>query len=499
MFGCGGGGDTDSSGSAGGITNTLTMSKSTYKPNEKISANISANLTGNKDWVGIYPKASNNDWENVIIWNWATNGAVSFDLVKKGDGNLAPGEYEARLFFNNTYDDKAKVAFKVSSETSPLTMSKSTYKPNEKISVTISADLTGNKDWVGIYPKASNNDWKNVIIWNWATNGAVSFDLVNKGNGKLAPGEYEARLFFNNTYDDKAKVAFKVAGKVDFAAYGQYEYLNIQGEAVEGIPYRQLRIYKPKLNGVVRKKAPVVIFSTGGFNSNNLSKYEDFIKFIVSKGYFVIGVETGGARDEEIDRIVTTLNKQGDLIDKSKIGLLGNSTGGGTPFYNLTHLKDKNYADTSFIISLDGWFALGLRTDDVKKLNTTTLLLQFGGADGLDYYGHDTGDRHYQDPRILMSLYNILPGNEKSLSYLDNHEHSYPAQSMKNKDDLLRVVGAMLAYKFENGGQTAKDIVLNNNKYDEIKKKAVAVDQYHYGCDDSGYNYCDVNNPTQNF
>ncbi len=379
-------------------------------------------------------------------------------------------------------------------------MSKSTYNPNEKISVTIAADnLSGRKDWVGVYPKASNNDWANVIIWNWATNGTVSFDLINKGDGSLAPGEYEARLFYNNSYKDEAKVAFNVAGKVDFSAYGKYDHKNIEGESVAGIPRRQLRIYKPKLNGTVKKNAPVVIFGTGGFNSNHLTKYEEFIRFIVSKGYFVIGVETVGARDEEFARILKALNEQGDLIDKSKIGLLGNSTGGGTPFYNLKHLKDEGYADNSFIISLDGWFALGLRTEDVKKLQTTTLLLQFGGADGLDYYGHNTNDRHYQDPRILMSLYNILPGNEKSLSYLDNDEHGYPSGSMKGKDDLLKVVGAMLAYKFGNGGQAAKDIVLNNGKYNEIKKKAVAVDQYHYKCDDNAYHYCDVNNPTQDF
>jgi len=134
-------------------------------------------------------------------------------------------------------------------------------------------------------------------------------------------------------------------------------------------------------------------------------------------------------------------------------------------------------------------------------LDTTTLLLQFGGVDGLDATGHDNGAtngkiKRFQDPRIWMALYNILPGNEKSLSYLNNHTHSDMAGSMHGKEELRRVVGAMLEYKFENGGQAARNIVLNNDKYEEIYNAKLNKDEYAYKCEQYGYDYCDVMNPT---
>ncbi len=285
---------------------------------------------------------------------------------------------------------------------------------------------------------------------------------------------------------------------VDYAAYGSYTPIR------EDVSQR-ISIYKPKKDGAFKLHSPVVIVGTGGWGGTG-RKQEEFINFIVSKGYFVIGVGTSSDRDAEFNRILGALNNQGNLVDKTKIGLMGSSTGGGTIFYNLKRLKDNGYATNSFAISLDGWFALGLTPAEVSNLHTTTLLLQFGGADGLRHYGTevatqyyvDRGTDHYQDHRILMSIYNMLPGNEKALSYLNNDEHAYANESMDGKEDMLNVVGAMLAYKFENGGQAAKNIALNN-KYDEINAAKFGVGKYRYGCTENianqNYNYCDVNNP----
>ena len=60
-----------------------------------------------------------------------------------------------------------------------LSTTEAKYTINETVSVNINADLSGNYDWVGIYPKNSNNRWNNVIAWSWvANNGILAIDTV---------------------------------------------------------------------------------------------------------------------------------------------------------------------------------------------------------------------------------------------------------------------------------------------------------------------------------
>lgn len=230
------------------------------------------------------------------------------------------------------------------------------------------------------------------------------------------------------------------------------------------------------------------------------------MKFVVSKGYVVIGVRTALDNNGEFQRILAVLTqlKQDNLVDTSKIGLMGASTGGGRMFHVLRRLKEQNFAATNFLISLDGYVALDEPIQKVRGLESTTLLLQFGGADGLDYRGHENGDvggpgnieDRYQDPRILMALYNILPGNEKSLSFLNNNIHGYAGGSMVGKDDMLTLVGAMMSYRFGHGGVAARNVALDNLQYNEIDNNKVDENRYRFKCNAYGNNYCDVNNPT---
>ena len=457
---------------------SIEASKDDYSPDESITVSL-AGLSGDRDWVGIYHIGDSNDWENVRSWDWADSDTLTLDGISNA------GLYEARLFFHDSYNMEAKVAFDIGLASSiSISTSKSNYSPNEGITVSF-AGLSGDRDWVGVYRKGDSNAWGNVLSWDWADSDTLTLDGVSD------TGEYEARLFFHNSYQTEATVGFKVSGNdaEDYAEYGPY--LSDRSDINQ-----RISIYKPKKDGVVKQHSPVVIVSSGGFGGSGRS-LENFINFIVSKGYFVIGVGTAPEREVEFNRILETLNNQGNLVDKSKIGLIGTSTGGGTVFYNLKKLKDVGYAENSFAISLDGWFALGLTPSEVRNLHTTTLLLQFGGADGL----RDNGSEIVlQDPRILMSIYNMLPGNEKSLSYLNNNTHSYATGSMDGKEDMLNVVGAMLAYKFNNGGEAARDIALNNNKYDEIDAAKLEKGKYQYKCkiDDiagQGYNYCEVKDP----
>ena len=91
--------------------NTLKTLKNVYKPNDIVSVNVNATLSGDDDWVGVYPKNESNSWANVIAWNWIpNNGTFTLSEIQK---SMPVGAYEARLFFHNNYQSKASYGFTV--------------------------------------------------------------------------------------------------------------------------------------------------------------------------------------------------------------------------------------------------------------------------------------------------------------------------------------------------------------------------------------------------
>jgi len=88
-----------------GFTKVNTQ-KSVYDVNETLHFNVT-HISGDKDWIGIYPKSSNNDWTNVLQWSFVNHTG---DIKIMG---VLSGKYEARLFFHNSYKLENKVEFRV--------------------------------------------------------------------------------------------------------------------------------------------------------------------------------------------------------------------------------------------------------------------------------------------------------------------------------------------------------------------------------------------------
>jgi len=88
---------------------SVATTKETYKPNEKITVNYSNMSGANKDWFAIYPKNSNNEWDNVIEWIW-TKGQINGIKTFK---QLPVGEYEVRLFLQDSFNLETKSSFTV--------------------------------------------------------------------------------------------------------------------------------------------------------------------------------------------------------------------------------------------------------------------------------------------------------------------------------------------------------------------------------------------------
>ena len=161
-----------------------------------------------KDWIGIYPIGSNNEWKNVVSWKWTEGKGVDwtkFTLPKVSK----VGEYEARAFFKNSFISKGKSqSFKVtlSNEGKTELTVKRYHIEDCSDEVFVSFKNMGNhlNDWIALYPIGSSNEWKNIKAWRWIKNmenNRVKLDFPQS----IPTGEYEIRAFFNNTFTVEAK------------------------------------------------------------------------------------------------------------------------------------------------------------------------------------------------------------------------------------------------------------------------------------------------------
>ncbi len=183
----------------------IVLDKLTFKPSEDISIGFK-NLPGNKkDWIAIYPKGSSNEWKNVLRWDFTDSKISGKKYFKK----LPVGFYEARLFFNNSYEVEKKILFKVEGKPLPPTLSldKFSYKINEPITVKYKNLFGTQKDWIGIYKEGNSSEWKNVLRWFYTD---AEVDGNRSVGGLLDAGSYEARVFFNNSYKVESHVSFEV-------------------------------------------------------------------------------------------------------------------------------------------------------------------------------------------------------------------------------------------------------------------------------------------------
>ena len=182
----------------------ITSWKDNYPTGNATWIEVKDKPNNHEDWVGIYPRNSNNSWSNVVAWSWARD--TSPTTVDPGDWyefQLNDGSYEARFFLNNTYTVEDSVAFNVGETNEPMiSINNDAVSSNESIQVSL-LNLSGNQDWVGIYRKGDSNSWSNVVTWMWADNTNITLDGVSAG-------EYEARLFFNNSFQTEASVTFSV-------------------------------------------------------------------------------------------------------------------------------------------------------------------------------------------------------------------------------------------------------------------------------------------------
>jgi len=175
------------------IALTVETTKDTYLRGEEIVAVFENIVVNEGNWIGIYPSGSNNSWENALQWEYIEDGLLAgtqtFNAIPAGD-------YEVRVFLNNTFDTEASYAFKVENIPLNINVRKNIYNPYELIHVDFQNMRGANGDWIGIFNVAANHAKENAVEWR-ESKSLVSGELSFLG---LAAGTYEARAYFDDIH-----------------------------------------------------------------------------------------------------------------------------------------------------------------------------------------------------------------------------------------------------------------------------------------------------------
>ena len=152
-----------------------------------------------KTWIGIYKKNTSNEWKNVQKWEWVTKPTTKISIA-----SLDAGDYEARLFFNNSFITEKVISFHMGegpfkrlnrlkdttikiSESSRFTL-KDVYYEDEPL------------NWVGVFKFGSKHNRDNLLAWGYLEKGnRVTIKTIN---GKELPlANYDLAYFFKNSYN----------------------------------------------------------------------------------------------------------------------------------------------------------------------------------------------------------------------------------------------------------------------------------------------------------
>lgn len=246
---------------------------------------------------------------------------------------------------------------------------------------------------------------------------------------------------------------------------------------------------------------PVVAF-IGGWGPE-IETYNGILKYIASWGYNVVGLKetdhfSANLTADKIKSMLETL-RDDYQADVSKVAVVGHSSGGGASFYVMKHIKEQGMAySKSAVISLDGWVTYKMHVADMNQFDTATMIMQFGGNDGIPETGRTDDGRNYtmmQDPKINVSIFNsiTLPGVKKEYIIIDaNENHGYlygqNVEALNGHADLLSPIDTFLDYTLH----SSASMTLVDQTDDVIY---LDYNTYHYRCDDTWGDYCDINNP----
>jgi hypothetical protein len=201
--------------SGGGGTTTLAAAPATVTAGELVTASWS-NISNPApaDFIALYtpgaPDTSYLDWVYVnCTQTLGAAGVVSGSCVLPGTTGLAAGTYEFRLFRNNTWTRIATSnSFTINGAAGSATVTASPTSISAGGVVTVSwSGIVGPApgDWFGLFavgaPNSPTIDWRYVNCTKSAGGSGVASGSCNLPlPASLSPGQYEIRMFRNDSY-----------------------------------------------------------------------------------------------------------------------------------------------------------------------------------------------------------------------------------------------------------------------------------------------------------
>ncbi len=186
-----------------------------------------------KAWIGIYKKDTSNEWKNVRKWEWATEPITKIDI-----NFLATGDYEARLFFNNSFTTEKVIGFHM--EAGP------SQRANRLKDTTIDIGRSDNftldpvpyeqaLNWVGVFNVGAEHNRANLLAWGYLEKeNRVTIKTINEK--KLPIGNYDLVYFIDDSYyqlGDTKTLTVGFDGKYALGIYkthgfvlDSYDYIN---------------------------------------------------------------------------------------------------------------------------------------------------------------------------------------------------------------------------------------------------------------------------------
>jgi hypothetical protein len=349
------------------------------------------------------------------------------------------------------------------------------YGEDENVSVIVTMPLSGDRDWVGIYPVGASNDWENVIAWNWVEEGVT---VLSEVRSAMPEGRYEVRLFFHNSFQDEARYAFDVSQNLT-------EIYGLTGNAeVETTSFEEIEdavVYHPNTWRI--NPTPVVFFAPGWQNHDH-RHYRTLLRYIASYGYSVVYLPDRGSYASQLKKFVRIAQAYADAFDLTRIGVVGHSSGGGFTFGVLDYLSKSGYgANGRFLMALDPWFAFEMNTEKMRALpsNTNVVIQRY---DNTSYTGNET------DARITLSEYALLdsiPAERKDYQVYVPATHGYPVgdKAPSKMQGLLKPLDALMRFSFEHV-KSARKFALENGSDEPYVDGVEHVREkwrYAYRCD----------------
>ena len=197
----------------------LTLPSQTFEPGEIISVSFDRPSGTKKDWIGLYEKGVEAPATPSILWRYTDGTQSGNDVIKKGtlsftEGLSEPGEYEARMYLNDGYDLISSALFSVK-KPPVLTPSKEAFNSGEPINLTFTNPNATDLDWVGIYRKGDEAPAVPSIFWLYTDGTKTGNTSLSEGSLEFDEslpdsGDYEMKLYANDSYELLAKAPFSV-------------------------------------------------------------------------------------------------------------------------------------------------------------------------------------------------------------------------------------------------------------------------------------------------